>query len=155
MTGSDDTESRIRAFIDCFTPEIATRAHACRAALRTRLPSAFELVYDNYQALAIGYGSSERQKDIVLSLALYPRVARLFFYYGVRLPDPTGRLSGEGNQVRHVLLEGPATLAEPAVEALIAAALLQGERPMPDGGAGMSIIKAVSARQRPRCPGGA
>lgn len=152
MTGSDDTESRIRAFIDRFTPEIATRAHACRAALRTRLPTAFELVYDNYQALAIGYGSSERQKDIVLSIALYPRVVRLFFYYGVALPDPTGRLSGGGNQVRHLALDGAETLAEPAVEALIAAALSQAERPMPEEGQPMSIIKSVSARQRPRRP---
>ena len=153
MNGFDDTESRIHGFIDRFTPEIATRAYACRAALRARLPSAFELVYDNYQALAIGYGSSERQKDLILSLALYPRVVRLFFYYGVTLPDPAGRLSGEGNQVRHVLLEGPETLAEPAVEALIAAALAQGERPMPDGVTGASIIKSISTKQRPRRPG--
>ncbi len=153
MSDSDDTESRICAFIDRFTPEVATCAHACRAALRARLPTAFELVYDNYQALAIGYGASERQKDIVLSLALYPRVVRLFFYYGVTLPDPTGRLSGEGNQVRHVLLAGPDTLDEPAVEALIAAALAQADRPMPDGGTGMSIIKSISTKQRPRRPG--
>lgn len=158
MTGGDDTqdaedtEERIRAFIDRFTPEIAARAHACRAALRRRLPAAFELVYDNYQALAIGYGSSERQKDIVLSIALYPRVVRLFFYYGVTLPDPTARLGGDGNQVRHLVLEGPNTLAEPAVEALIAAALAQAERPMPDDGPGPSIIKSVSARQRSRRP---
>ena len=153
MTRSDDSESRIRAFIDRFTPDIATRAHACRAVLQARLPTAFELVYDNYQALALGYSSSERQKDIVLSLALYPRVVRLFFYYGVTLPDPTGRLSGEGNQVRHVLLEGPETLVEPAVEALIAAALARADRPMPDGETGVSIIKSISTKQRPRRPG--
>lgn len=153
MTGSDDSESRIRAFIDRFTPEIAARAHACRAAVRARLPTAFELVYDNYQALAIGYGSSERQKHIVLSIALYPRIVRLFFYHGITLPDPTGRLSGDGNQVRHLALEGPETLTEPAIEALIAAALAQGERPMPDSGAVTSIIKSVSARQRSRRPG--
>ncbi|MES2045314.1 MAG: hypothetical protein V4475_15685 [Pseudomonadota bacterium] len=153
MIGSDDSEARIAAFIDRFTPQVAACAHSCRAALRARLPAAFELVYDNYQALAIGYGSSERQKDIVLSLALYPRVVRLFFYYGVTLPDPTARLSGNGNQVRHVPLEGPETLVEPAVEALIAAALAQAERPMPTGTAGVSIIKSISTKQRPRRPG--
>ncbi len=155
MTGTDDIEHRIRGFIDRFTPEIAARAHACRAAIRTRLPTAFELVYDNYQALALAFASSERQKDCVLSIAVYAKVVRLFFYYGVSLPDPDGRLSGEGNQVRSLVLAGPETLAEPAVEALIAAALLQGERPMPDHGAGMSIIKSVSANQRPRRPAGA
>ncbi|CAN5475776.1 hypothetical protein BH10PSE14_BH10PSE14_14250 [soil metagenome] len=154
MTGTDDTERRIYGFIDCFTPEIAERAHACRAAIRARLPTAFELVYDNYQALALAYASSERQKDCVLSIAVYAKVVRLFFYYGVTLPDPDGRLSGAGNQVRNLLLAGPETLAEPAVEALIAAALLQGERPMPDHGAGMSIIKSVSSNQRPRRPAG-
>jgi hypothetical protein len=155
MTGNDDIESCICAFIDRFTPEIAARAHACRAAIHARLPTAFELVYDNYQALALGYASSERQKDCVLSIAVYAKVVRLFFYYGVTLPDPTGRLSGAGNQVRHLLLDGPVTLAEPAVEALIAAAILQGERPMPEYGAGMSIIKSVSPNQRSRRPAGA
>jgi hypothetical protein len=38
---------------------------------------------------------------------------------------------------------------------LIAAALSQGERPMPDSGSGMSIINSVSARQRSRLPGAA
>ena len=152
MAGGDDTESRIASFIDRFTPEIAARAHACRAAIRERMPTAFELVYDNYQALALGYASSERQKDIVVSMAVYARVVRLFFYYGVMLPDPTGRLSGEGNQVRHLLLEGPETLGEPAVEALLVAALSQGECPMPETGVGASVIKSVSVRQRPRRP---
>ena len=150
MTGRDDTETDIRGFIDRFTPDIAAVTHACRAAVRGRLPAAFELVYDNYQALAIGYGSSERQKDIVLSIAVYPRVVRLFFYYGITLPDPTGRLSGEGNQVRHLLLGGPDTLAEPAVEALIAAALAQAAQPMKEEGTVISIVKSISARQRPR-----
>jgi len=59
-------------------------------------------------------------------------------------------MTGEGNQVRHLLLNGSETLADPALETLIAAALSQGERPMPDSGSGMSIIKSVSARQRPR-----
>ncbi|MEG3144045.1 hypothetical protein U1839_05210 [Sphingomonas sp. RT2P30] len=155
MTGTDDTDRRIRGFIDRFTPDIATRAHACRAAIRARLPTALELVYDNYQALALAFASSERQKDCVLSIAVYAKVVRLFFYYGVTLPDPEGRLPGTGNQVRSLLLDGPETLADPAVEALIAAALLQGERPMPDHGAGMSIIKSVSPNQRPRRPAGA
>lgn len=155
MTGDDGMESRIRGFIDRFTPEIAERAHACRAAIRTRLPTAIELVYDNYQALALAYASSERQKDCVLSIAVYARVVRLFFYHGVTLPDPDGRLSGAGNQVRSLLLDGPATLEEPAVEALIAAALLQAERSMPEEGPGMSIIKSVSPNQRPRRPDGA
>lgn len=153
MTGSDDSEARIAAFIDRFTPEIAACAYSCRAALRVRLPAAFELVYDNYQALAIGYGSSERQKDIVLSLALYPRVVRLFFFYGATLPDPMARLSGNGNQVRHVPLKGPETLAEPAIEALIATALAHAALPMPTGTAGVSIIKSISTKQRPRRPG--
>lgn len=152
MIGSDDSEARIAAFIDRFTPEIAACAHSCRAALRARLPTAFELVYDNYQALAIGYGSSERLKDVVLSLALYPRVVRLFFHYGVTLPDPTGRLSGDGNQVRHVPLKGADTLAEPVIEALVAAALAQAPHPMPVG-TGASIIKSISTKQRPRRPG--
>jgi hypothetical protein len=34
---------------------------------------AIELVYDNYNALVIGYGPTERASDALIFLAVYPR----------------------------------------------------------------------------------
>ncbi len=148
------TERQLESFIAKFTPEVAALIRACRAALRARFPSAVELVYDNYNALAIGFGSSARTSDVVVSLACYARGALLYFYYGAALADPDRLLQGEGSRGRHIRLDGPETLAEPGVEALIVAALEYAIRPMPEAGPGHVIIKSISAKQRPRRPKG-
>jgi len=56
-----------------YAPEIGTLARAAIARLRRQLPGAVELVYDNYNALVIGFGPSERASEAVVSIALYPR----------------------------------------------------------------------------------
>ena len=118
--------------------------------MRKRLPTALELVYDNYNFLAIGYSPTERASDCVVSLACGANGVSLSFYYGATLPDPDGVLLGSGNQNRFVRLENASTLAEPAVERLIAAALAQAKTPMPDRGKTRTIVKSISAKQRPR-----
>lgn len=59
--------------------------------MRARLPGALELVYDNYNALAIGYGPTERQADIIFFIAADPRRISPFFLGGPRLDDPKRR----------------------------------------------------------------
>ncbi|RYE03332.1 MAG: hypothetical protein EOP61_05090 [Sphingomonadales bacterium] len=158
MTGSAPVqapaaaEAQLQSFIARFTPEIAERVRACRTALRACLPTANELVYDNYQALAIGYAPGKRSSEAILSIAVYPRVVRLFFLQGAGLPDPGHVLTGQGRKVRSIILESPATLDAPAVAALLAAALERAPQPLPLSGAGRTIIKSISAKQRPRRP---
>ena len=147
-----EAEAQVERFIARFTPEVAARARACRAALRRRLPTATELVYDNYQALAIGYAPGERSSEAIVSIAVFPRAVRLCFLYGVGLPDPEGLLRGEGNRVRSLVLDDAATLDAPAVADLLAAALAQSQHPLPGEGKGRTIVKSISAKQRPRRP---
>jgi len=141
---------QLAAFIAKYDPAVAKLARACRAALRKRLPTANELVHDNYQFLAIGYSATERASDCLVSLAISPKGVALSFYYGASLPDPKGILLGTGNQNRFVRLEGPATLAIPAVDGVIRAAIAQAKTPLPRTGRGTTIIKSISAKQRPR-----
>jgi hypothetical protein len=53
---------------------IAKLARAAIAKLRKRLKGATQLVYDNDNALVIGFVPTDRPSDVVLSIALYPRV---------------------------------------------------------------------------------
>jgi hypothetical protein len=48
---------QLDTFIRRFDPAIRKLVRAARAKLRRRLPTAIELVYDNYNALAIGFAS--------------------------------------------------------------------------------------------------
>jgi hypothetical protein len=142
--------SQLAAFIAKFDPDVARVIRASRAALRKRYPTAVELVYDNYNALAIGWGGTDRASDAFVSLAAYPSGVVLYFLYGKSLPDPKGILQGSGNRGRFVRLPSAATLEEPAVDALLRAATAQAKAPLPAKGRGSTVIKSVSAKQRPR-----
>jgi hypothetical protein len=144
-------ERQLAGFIARFSPEVARVAKAARTRVRKLLPNAFELVYDNYNALALAYGPSERTSEVVLSIAVYPRWVSLFFARGATLPDPNGVLRGSGNQMRHVVLERLEVLDSGPVLALIETAVATHPKSFgPERG--RTIIKAVSARQRPRRP---
>lgn len=118
--------------------------------MRKRLPTANELVWDNYNFFVIGYSPTERPSDSVLSLAAASNGPGLSFYRGATLPDPHRILLGSGAQNRFIRLESAKTLARPEVEALIAAAVGQMRVPLPAKGRGKLIIRSVSAKQRPR-----
>ena len=149
-TAPESAAKQLADFIAKFDPPIRKLARNCRAVLRRRLPTAIELVYDNFQALAIGYCPTERLSDCIVSLAIYPRGVSLFFYYGATLPDPEHILEGNGNQTRFVRLADASALLRPDVEALIKAAIAQSQAPLPSEGEGYTVIKSVSVRQRPR-----
>jgi hypothetical protein len=149
-TAQKSSAAQLAGFVAKYDPAVGRLVRATRAAMRKRLPTALELVYDNYQFLAIGYSATERASDCIASLAVSPKGVALSFYYGSTLPDPDGILLGSGNQNRFVRLASAATLAEPAVAELLRAAIAQARTPLPTSGRGRTIIKSVSARQRPR-----
>jgi hypothetical protein len=152
MTKTASPKQQIDRFLAKYTPELRREASAGRAALRELMPTAVELVYDNYNALVFGFGPSERASEAIVSLALYPRYVTLFFLYGVGLPDPESLLVGAGKQVRSIRLESSRDLAKPAVRALIEAAIARAKAPLPARGRGTSVIRAVVAKQRSRRP---
>ena len=117
-----------------YTPDLVAQARKVLAAMRKRLPGAVEMVYDNYNALAIGFASTERMSDIVVSLAVYPRGVSLYFLYGAQLPDPNGLLQGSGNRGRFLRLPDVALLKAPPVEALLRAAVARADTPFASTG---------------------
>ena len=150
-TLAPETPARqVSGFIARFDPKIAHLARKSRLALRRRLPTAYELVYDNFHALVFGFGSTERASDCIASLAVYPSGVTLNFYYGAELADPDGILLGNGNQNRFVRITAPEDIDRPAVEALICAAVAHAKTPLPPTGKGTTIIKSISARQKSR-----
>lgn len=144
--------SRLAGFLARYDPGVRAVARDALRRLRSRIPGAVELVYDNYNALAIGFSPSERASDAVLSIALYPRWVTLFFLQGAALPDPGKLLRGSGRKVRHVVLATARDLDSPGIERLVTAALSRAPAPFDPRAKGRIVVKSVSARQRPRRP---
>ena len=143
-------EQQLAGFIAKFDSKHAALIRALRRALRRRLPAAHELVYDNYNFFVIGYCSTERPSDCILSIAAGANGVGLSFYYGATLADPHRLLLGSGSQNRFLRIESAQTLLRPEVEDLIAAAIEQAQRPLPGKGRGRLIIRSISKKQRPR-----
>jgi hypothetical protein len=143
-------EQQLAAFIKKFDSKNAALIRSVRKVLRKRLPTAHELVYDNYNFFVIGYCSTERPSDCIVSLGAGANGVGLSFYYGATLPDPRKLLLGSGSQNRFIRIESLATLTCPEVDELIAAAIAQAKRPLPESGRGKLIIRSISRKQRPR-----
>jgi hypothetical protein len=141
---------QVESFIAKFEPATAKLIRECRAEVRRLLPTAVELVYDNYNFFVIGYSTTERPSDCILSLAAAANGVGLSFYHGASLPDPHNLLRGSGKQNRFVRLPGAETLRLPGVLALIKAAVAQARSPLPVEGVGHTIVRSVSVKQRPR-----
>ena len=149
-SASADAEKQLKSFVDKFEPKNRALIRAVRKAMRKRLPTANELVYDNYNFFVIGYCSTERPSDCIVSLAAAANGVGLSFYRGASLPDPHKILLGSGNQNRLIRLGSVEILGRPEVEGLIEAAVAQAKTPLPASGGGKLIIRSISAKQRPR-----
>ena len=143
-------EAQLKGFIDKFEPMHRSLIRAARKALRRRFPTAYELVYDNYNFFVIGYSPTERPSDAIVSLTGGASGIGLCFIHGATLRDPAKLLRGSGSQTRFIRLPSVDVLNDPDVEALIAAAIAHAKTPLRTEGRGKLIIRSVSAKQRPR-----
>jgi len=151
MTNSSP-KVQLSSFLAKYSAPVRTIARAALRKLGTAVPGSNQLVYDNYNALAIGFSPTERASDAVLSIAVYPRWVSLFFLQAVGLPDPARLLKGSSKKVRHIVLSTASDLDRPEIQALITTALLRATVPFTPAARSRLVIKSISAKQRPRRP---
>jgi len=120
---ASEEQRQLDTFVDKFSPEIAARTRIELHRMRESLPVATELVYNNYNALAIGFGPCEKASEAIFSLAVYARWATLCFVQGTKITDPENLLCGTVCQVGHIRLNDPDLLLSPTLRALMLDAL--------------------------------
>jgi Domain of unknown function (DU1801) len=143
-------EAQLVSFIKKFEPCVAKLIGDCRSEIRKMLPAAIELVYDNYNFFVIGYSSTERASDCIVSIAAAANGVGLSFYWGASLPDPKNILQGNGKQNRFIRIPDLNVLRMPEVIWLVKTAAAQGKTPLESKGVGHLVIKSISSKQRPR-----
>jgi hypothetical protein len=146
------SEAALASFLAKYAPEIEVRAKTILVRMRELLPSSIELIYDNYNALVIGFGPTERASEAIFSIAVYPKWVSLFFLQARGLKDPDGLLQGSGSVARHIVLPDAAALDDPKIRRLMEEAKGIAAVPLQTGMAHQIVVKSVSAKQRPRRP---
>ena len=145
--------AQLDGFVRKHSPAIAAETKRALARMRTLVPGALEIVYDNYNALAIGFGPTERASDAVFSIAVFPRWISLFFLQAAtELPDPHRLLKGSGKVARHIVLGSAADLDRREIRSLIKIALARADPAIDKKGRRRIVIKSISTKQRPRRP---
>ena len=98
-TGADE---QVEAFLAKFEPDVADAMRGAGRRSAHDIPTAIEQVYDNYNFFVIGFCTTERTSDCIVSLAASANGVALSFYNGAALADPDAILLGAGKQNRFI-----------------------------------------------------
>jgi hypothetical protein len=147
-----NTAAQVEEFIARYSPVVAEEFRAARAWVSARFPRGYELVFDNYTALGCGFSTKPRGSGVVVSVVAYPRWVTLFFFQGASLPDPQKVLQGPGRKIRSLRLQPFALLRSREVDALLKHAIRPFSKDLAAGPPLTTVIRAVSAKRRPRRP---
>ena len=137
--------------LQVFDEEVQVLALKLRALVLDIFPGANELIYDNYNALAIGYSLSDKQKDMFCHIAVYSKHVNLGFDQGVGLDDPQKMLKGTGTRIRHITVTAFAAFQADYAKDLLQQAhqlALEDFGNKPPSITGQSIVKSVSANKK-------
>jgi hypothetical protein len=85
-------------FLDLYPTDKQQTVLWLREFIWDMYPTANELIYDNYNALAIGWSPTEKMGHIFCSTAIYRTGMNIHFgfYWGSEIADPENKLIGNG-----------------------------------------------------------
>jgi len=140
-----------------FPPEVISKAIWIREFIWDQYPECNELIYDNYNALAVGWSPTDRVGHTFCSFALgrASHNVHFGFYYGADLNDSKGILLGEGNQYRYILVGERADFPEAYMKKLMKEAYKLSRSKVKDATQmmeGQTIFKSESAKKRSKPP---
>lgn len=113
-------------------------------------PGSNELIYDNYNTLAIGFALSDKAGDVFCSIAVYSKHVNFGLNRGSEVADPEKRLKGQGSLYRHLTIYEKKDFPKTYIKKLLKEARQNALSKMktPSGLKSQTIIKSVSAKKR-------
>lgn len=89
-------------FLKPYDPKIQELTFALRKFVLGLVPVTNELIWDNYNAVAIAYSKSEKLKDAFCHIAVYAHHVNFGFNRGAELTERGAKLYGSGKLIRHL-----------------------------------------------------
>ena len=150
---SKDQTKDLLKFLTPFNKEITERALWLREFIWDLYPQANELIYDNYNALAVGWSPTDRVGHTFCSIALgrTSNNVHFGFYWGSEISDPDKILLGEGNQYRYILVPDKDKFPKAYIKKLVKEAYANSLAKVKDKKqirSGQTIVKSISAKKR-------
>jgi hypothetical protein len=101
--------------LEPYDQSVRELALALRDFVLEEVSPCHEYTYDVYNAVAVGFGPTDRLKDGICHIAVYPKHVNLGFNRGATLDDPEGLLVGSGKWTRHLTISSVTDLARPEI----------------------------------------
>lgn len=140
-------------FLKPFPKEVREMAIWLREFVWDSYPDTNELIYDNYNALAIGWSPTDRVGHTFCSIALGRTSHNIHFgfYWGSEIADPKKLLLGKGHQYRYILVRNKADFPKRYIVKLLKYAYADSMAKVKDKSLvlhGATIVKSISATKR-------
>ena len=110
---------QLKKFLEPYDDGIQRLALDLREFILDLVPQANELIWDNYNALAIAYSKSEKLKDAFCHIALYAKHVNFGFNRGAELTKTSIQLNGKGKLIRHILVKDLNSFPKEAMRPMI------------------------------------
>jgi hypothetical protein len=117
-------------------------------------PKTNELIYDDYNAVAIGWSPTGKVGHTICSIAVGRSSKNIHFgfYWGNEISDPDKILLGKGNQYRYIIVTDKNKFPKAYIRKLVIEAHANSLAKVKDQKQiihGQTIIKSVSEKKRP------
>jgi hypothetical protein len=148
----DQTKDLIK-FLAPFGGEIRELVLWLREFVWDLYPTANELIYDNYNALAFGWAPTDRVGHTFCSIAVGRTTKNVHFgfYWGSEIKDPEKILIGQGSQYRYLLVKNKNSFPKTYMKKLLKEAYANSFAKIKDINQimeGKTITKSVSIKKR-------
>jgi hypothetical protein len=135
-------------FIKPYDSSIQKIAIALRTFVMGIVPEANELIWDNYNAVAIAYSKSEKLKDAFCHIALYSSHVNFGFNRGAEIQTKSIKLEGTGKLIRHIKVTNMDEFPGSEIQKMILEAVLISDTLNPELSnkisQGKSIVMSIS-----------
>ena len=145
----------LKKFLSSYDKSIQKLTIELRNFIVKLVPEANELIWDNYNAVAIAYSKSKKLKDAFCHIAVYSKHVNFGFNRGVELTPRELKLNGKGKLIRHLSVQSFEEFPKEEIEKMIYEAVGLSEKLNPDlvnsSDKPLSIVMSISKKKiRPK-----
>ena len=140
----------LKEFLKPFPADVQKTALRLRKFVWDMLPEANELIYDNYNAVVIGFGVSDNAGSAFCSVAVYAKYSNFGFFPGTNIPDPKKLLKGGGSTYRYIRVESIEDFPVDDMKKMLADAWINANAKMKGEQTlkGVTMVKSISPKKR-------
>jgi hypothetical protein len=139
------------SFLKPYAKDVQQTALWLREFVWRECPQSLELLYDNFNAVVIGFGVTEKASDAYCSIAVYSNHCNFGFLKARVLNDKKKLLSGDGSTYRKIAVTDVKQFPEDDIKKLLQEAHVNAMMNLKDKEVAIKpqiIVKSVSEKKR-------